>query len=513
MIDLAKFDAPLFSEAYRRLLNDIAAISEPDATYHAAAPPGLRERIVRCIWFDQTLATDRLRTDDGQKLRVISPGWWNLESGPDFRNAAVRIGSGPVVKGDIEVHLQANLWKGHGHHTDPAYNGVVLHVTLWSNSAPPTITTAAGGTVPQLTLEPYLTTPIAELSDSVDPAEYPEASDASSGRCHELLVEGKVTIEWLAHFLDHAGDQRIADKARRLAARDADDDQLLYEAIAEGLGYKRNKAPAAELARRLPLATLRDRVAQLADDVPKAAAVEALLFGVAGLLDNSFQGLDEAARDYAASLRDQWDRLAGDLAEAALDRAQWSFDSTRPVNFPTRRVAALACLVARHLDQGLGQGLRQALGPTDQGRLAPRDMTRRRAQLLDVFMSLAHPFWSTRSQFKGKPMARPVRLVGTDRAHTIVINGVLPALLYRARREADRPSEELLHQLYAAYPKLPSTSVTRFMAMRLFGRPEKELKTLRSARRQQGLYQLYTDFCDSDKLTCKQCPLVRLLES
>ncbi len=60
-------------------------------------------------------------------------------------------------------------------------------------------------------------------------------------------------------------------------------------------------------------------------------------------------------------------------------------------------------------------------------------------------------------------MARAARLIGPDRAHTLVINGVLPALLFQARRDSDRPFEELLHQLYAAYPKLPSTSVTRFM--------------------------------------------------
>ena len=50
------------------------------------------------------------------------------------------------------------------------------------------------------------------------------------------------------------------------------------------------------------------------------------------------------------------------------------------------------------------------------------------------------------------------------------------------------------------------------MALRLFGRPEKEVKLLRSARRQQGLYQLHADFCDSDQTTCAQCPLARLLE-
>ena len=516
MLDLTQYDGPLFSDAYRKVIGSVPGISEPSSRYRAAAPPSFRERIVRCIWFDQTLATDRLRTDDGRKLRVLSPGWWNLEAGPDFRNAAIRLGTDAVLKGDVEVHLHANLWKGHGHHTDPNYNRVVLHVAIWRDAAFDTVT-AAGSVVPQLTLEPYLTAPLADLADAVDPAEYPEAGEASAGRCQGLLEQGKVTIEWLAHFLDHAGDQRIADKARKLASRfaAADDEQALYEAIAEGLGYKRNKAPALELAHRLPLAVLRERVAQRPDGTPVALAVEALAFGVAGLLPPAGGELvfDDAEREYRDALHRLWRELAGGLADEALDPAQWSFAGTRPPNFPTRRIAALARLAAAHLDRGITRALRDALGPTGQGRLAPRDISRRRAQLLDVFLSVRHPFWDTRCRFGGKPIARAARLIGPDRAHTLIINGVLPGLLYQARRDGDRAFEELLHQLYAAYPKLPSTSITRFMALRLFGRPEKELKTLRSARRQQGLYQLYADFCDSDQTTCKQCPLVRLLEA
>ena len=512
MVELPKSEGGLFSDAYRRALSDAGGVSERTTRY-APTPPTVRERIVRCIWFDQSLATDRLRCDDGQKLRVLSPGWWNLESGPDFRNAALRIGAGPVVKGDVEVHLQSGLWHGHGHDADPAYNGVVLHVALWNDAGRSSVATAAGAVVPQLTLEPYLRTPLADLAESVDPAEYPEAGEASSGRCHALLAEGKVTLEWLERFLDHAGDQRIADKARRLAGRaaDRDDDQLLYEAIAEGLGYKRNKAPALELARRLPLALLRERVGSRPEGTPLPLAAESLLFGMAGLLPNEPAG-DDLAREHAEQLRRLWDQFGAGLADDALDAAQWSFDGTRPPNFPTRRVAALARVAARAVEQGLQKTIRQALGPAT-GRLAPRELKVRRAQLLDFFLSLRDPFWDARTTFTGKAMAHAAHLVGTDRAHTIVIDGLLPALLYQARRDNDRPFEELLHQLYATYPKLPSTAITRFMSLRMFGRPEAEMKLLRSARRQQGLYQLYADFCDSETATCTRCPLVRLLDA
>jgi len=477
----------------------------------------VRERIVRCIWFDQSLATDRLRTDDARKLRVLSPGWWNLEAGPDFRNAALRFGSSAVVKGDVEVHLHASAWRAHGHHRDPSYNGVVLHVALWNDAGSTTATTAAGRSIPQLTLEPYLRTPLAEVVEAVDPSEYPEAAEASSGQCGDLLASGKVTLEWLSQFLDHAGDQRIAGKARRLAARaaGADDDQLLYEAIAEGLGYKRNKAPALELARRLPLAVLQERVERRPEGATRPLAAQALLLGTAGLLPgpDADPRLDDPTREHVGLLRRLWDELGQGLADEALAESQWSFDATRPTNFPTRRIAALARFLAEHLEDGISRAIRQALGPAGEPRPTPRELSRRRASLLELFLSLRDPFWDTRSRFGTRAMRRPARLVGSDRAHTLVINALLPVLLYQARRDSDRPFEELLHRIYATYPKLPSTSITRFMAMRLFGRPEGELELLRSARRQQGLYQVYADFCDSDQSTCQRCPLVRVLES
>ena len=40
---------------------------------------------------------------------------WNLEEGPDFLRAAVRVGD-EVVRGDVEVHVNSSGWSGHGHH-------------------------------------------------------------------------------------------------------------------------------------------------------------------------------------------------------------------------------------------------------------------------------------------------------------------------------------------------------------------------------------------------------------
>ena len=119
----------------------------------------VRQRILRCLWFDQGFvkpAGQPFKLDDGRTLRVFSPGWWNLETGPDFRNACFRFGSEPVLKGSVEVHLRASEWEGRGHNKNVEYNSVVLHLCLWNDTGKGSVTTAAGATIPQLTVEPYL---------------------------------------------------------------------------------------------------------------------------------------------------------------------------------------------------------------------------------------------------------------------------------------------------------------------------------------------------------------------
>ena len=97
----------------------------------------ISERHVQAIWYDGTLRPDGLRTADGAQVRVVDPGRWNLEAGPDFLDAVLEIGGERRrVRGDVEVHVRAADWSAHGHGHDPAYAGVVAHVT-WHPGPPP----------------------------------------------------------------------------------------------------------------------------------------------------------------------------------------------------------------------------------------------------------------------------------------------------------------------------------------------------------------------------------------
>ena len=80
-------------------------------------------------------------------------------------------------------------------------------------------------------------------------------------------------------------------------------------------------------------------------------------------------------------------------------------------------------------------------------------------------------------------------------------NAVIPFFLAYARRRGDKELEKLLYRLFIVLPPEAPNSKTRFMEHRLL--LTKPLPaTLRS---QQGLLQIYQDFCTSFYEGCHAC--------
>lgn len=91
--------------------------------------PLIPERLLARLW--QTRAQRRsLSTADGKRVRVLYPGRRNGGPGPDFKDAMIQVEEAPPQRGDVEVHLTDSGWREHGHHEDPNYNNVVLHVVM-----------------------------------------------------------------------------------------------------------------------------------------------------------------------------------------------------------------------------------------------------------------------------------------------------------------------------------------------------------------------------------------------
>lgn len=443
-----------------------AVLRDADSHY---VPLPISERLVQAIWYDQRVSG--LQTTDGQPVAVIFPGWWNLEAGPDFRHATVQIGNRPEQTGSVEVHLRADDWMHHGHGHDPLYDDVILHVVLWEAGSDTAPRNRHGEPIPQVVLQHQLAAPLEQLYDEIDLDAYPHNAHGHGGGCVSAIQS--LSADDLGALLDAAGDERFLSKSRRFSRwiHRAGAEQAFYEGWMEALGYKANKAAFRALAQRLPVG----------DGKPTAA----ILFGVAGFLPTKLTD------PYGKRLWSQWWKLRPDFEDKILPKQTWRLHGIRPANHPHRRLGAAAALLKKH-----GNLLEKVIGAIesdgDPGKL---------------FLQARDDYWSTHFTLGGKAQRKPVELIGKNRADEIVANVVLPFV-------AALDDERLRAKAKARYDALraaPSNSILRLAGQQLFETPAAASRSLKTARQQQGLMQIFQDFCLNDKSACKQCRFPELV--
>ncbi|MEK9139333.1 MAG: DUF2851 family protein, partial [Bacteroidota bacterium] len=163
--------------------------------------PHIPERFLRHIWQRQRFNVAEVRTSDGRRVEILSPGVSNTDGGPDFTDARIRIGN-IIFSGDVELHHDAQEWESHSHQTDQHYNRVILHVVMSADPLALPSRTVSKRLLPLLVLHPYLddtlrATWMRAISDDRD-----ERSRVLA--CHDLndavpAVVVKRWIESLAH--------------------------------------------------------------------------------------------------------------------------------------------------------------------------------------------------------------------------------------------------------------------------------------------------------------------------
>ena len=444
------------------------------------------ERHLQCCWYDPAWRPKGLRSSEAESVRVEHPGEWNLEAGPDFLNAVLVVGpERRRLIGDVEVHVRPDDWRRHGHARDPAYARVVAHVTYFEGSLPP-------GDLPpgavQMALRGARHRQPSFSFDNIDVTAYPHsAPPPPPAPCHRILAAWSPRER--AAFLEAAGAERLRVKTERVAAalRERDDEQVFYEEIMASLGYKRNPMAFRELARRLPVALLRN----LSGGDVKAAY--AILMGVAGLLPETWSpGWDTETRVFIRSLWNVWWRLRSRLERQRLPVRAWTLSGLRPQNHPHRRLAAAAGLFA-----GTPSPL-PALRAFDPH--APAAWFRSAARRLHANPSIT--YWDTRLTLGGTHQKRPSALLGPPRMAAMLSNAVIPVLA-----ATGTPVNDLL----TALPAEQENILMRRAAHTLFGLDDHPAWR-HTGLRQQGLMQVFLDFCIGRRSRCRDCGLVRSLD-
>ena len=235
-------------------------------TLHLEEAPGLygelkiEEFLIQRIWEEQLFDPSALCTLCGQRVTVLNRGEWNRgEEGPDFRNSKLRIGD-KECGGDIEIHFRPKDWEAHGHHRNPNFNRVILHICLFTDRKEVSFSVLENGRkVPVMHFLPCLTQGVEEYAEEFALRQLSGQESGYFSR-EELSRLMETDVHELAR-------QRWEGKLNfaKLRIRKAGWETACHQWFLEVLGYRRNRAPMTRIALDYPLASWQDSSLNIED--------------------------------------------------------------------------------------------------------------------------------------------------------------------------------------------------------------------------------------------------------
>lgn len=419
----------------------------------------MTERLMQYCWQHRLwLHRPDMVTASGEPVEVIDPGLPNTDSGPDFFNAKIKIGT-HLWAGNVELHINASDWYRHKHNTDATYDTVILHVVL--NNDGTHVFRSDGREIPQITIrvsDDFLHS-YAQLVDS------PFAALPCSGALKH--IPGIHLTDWISAL----GFERLIEKSDRilecLHTHHGDWNEVIYITLARALGFGKNSSAFELLASATPLACLlkhRDSI----------TATEAILLGQAGFL----RGLDRHSDPYVRTLCREYTFMSGKFGLKPIGSGIWKTSGMRPHSFPHRRIATLAMYL--HNGFRLGSALFDA-------EYADEIKT-----MLRIGLS---PYWE-RHFTLGGPQSDTIQNVALSNTSLdlLVINMAAPVIYARGTQLSDTHMQQRAADILCSIKPEKNSKIQPFMEAGI---------DCRDAFSSQALLQLRKAYCDTRK--CLYC--------
>lgn len=409
-------------------------------------------------------AAGQLFTTDGRRLDIVHRGAWTHGFGPDFRDAMICLDGAELRTGSVELHLRTRGWSDHGHHLDPRYNTVVLHVVAEHDFV--RTLRQDGVDVPVLQL------PVETTKEA-----------ANRGVDVWSLVGGAVCAEDLTRREPHRarailrglGDVRLSGRVARIEAslQQAPPAHVLISLVFDALGYSANREPMLAVADQLLLCGGLDRVAR-ADPDRRLDVARATVVGIAGYLPLSPSEAHIAGLgpDEVATVEQAWADSASWIGPLPA-RLAWQTARVRPANHPVVRLSQAASLLVAIADSPVAE-LLSLLDESDAA---------------DVRLGRLPAIAATPS-------------LGIDRARAILTNVVVPFAVALSHATGDRSLEERAIDAWDRLPPAETNSKVREARRQVAG--DAPLTGL-GARGQQGLIHLHDTLCGPRR--CYECPV------
>ncbi len=414
----------------------------------------MNEDFLQYVWKFSHFDMKNLKTTDGQTVEVLSVGTQNTDAGPDFFDARIRIGD-TLWAGNVEIHINSSDWKKHKHHTDKAYDNVILAV-VEKDDAPQKQTT--GKIVPTICLpvlqkirENYLALKSGELW-------IPCENQVSA-------IDRFFVDYWLNRLMIERLEQKAQQIEERLLQNKNNWEETFYQYLFRNLGSRLNAEPFEMLARSLPMVVL-------GKHKNNRHQIEALLFGQAGMLDADYED------EYFQNLKAEYEFLKHKFGLLPIDGHLWKFMRLRPANFPTVRIAQIASLIYKA-----------------SGLFAKTINASSSEVIKELYRAETTTYWDTHYVF-GKISKKRKKNIGNTMLDTLIINTFAPFMFVYGESIG---KEEMKDKAINTLEKTAAENNSIIKNWQRIGIPAQ------NAAQTQALLQLKNNYCTAQR--CLDCSL------
>ncbi|NAS29656.1 DUF2851 family protein [Flavobacteriaceae bacterium R38] len=418
----------------------------------------MREDFLHYLWKHGKFENTKLNTTQGEVIQIFSVGEHNLNAGPDFFNVKLSI-AGQLWAGNLEIHIKSSDWYVHHHEKDIRYNNVVLHV-VWQDDM--VVFRKDESIIPTLELKRYVSEKLISNYETLLKREKKFIN------CEKNIrnINRFILNNWKERLYIERLEQKSKPIFKELEASKNDWEATLFRMLAKNFGLTVNGDAFYEMAKMIPF----DIIRKIQHD---ALSLEALLFGVSGLLKND----NDVENVYQKELLERFNFLKRKFSDIKASQFTPKFFRLRPNNFPTIRLSQLAMVYTNYRNV-----------------FSKLILSKNIEETFVVLNVRASDYWETHYTF-GKTSAYRKKNVSKEFISLLIINTIIPLQFCYARYKGDAIDEELIARI-TALPAEKNQIIEKFKALKL---------ELDSAIDSQALLQLYRYYCTQNQ--CLHCAI------
>lgn len=415
----------------------------------------MHEDFLHYLWKHKKIDVLRLVTTDFETVDIISIGQHNLNSGPDFFNAQLRIAN-QLWAGNVEIHLKSSDWFLHNHETDKAYDNVILHV-VWEHDTD--VFRKDNSKLPTLVLKDFVKeATIKNYYALMNNAQQWINCENDFDQVDDFLIQN-----WLERLYIERLEYKSEVILGLLKTSNNDWESVLFKMLSKNFGLKVNGDAFLSLANSFDFSIVR----KLQSNINQ---LEALFFGQADLLNETIEDA------YYNNLQNEYKFLKQKFKLQNVGVLPFQYFRLRPTNFPTIRIAQLAMLYHsyHHLFSKL----------IDLSKLK---------NFYAIFTDhTTTAYWQSHYTF-GKTSKPSQKTISKSFVDLLLINTIIP-LQYCYQKQNGNDNHENIIRLIQEIKSEKNSIVDKFQSL-------KPVST--SAMQSQALLQLKQSYCDQNK--CLQC--------